>query len=133
MIRKARRSDLYQINEILSSSQFPKIGYRHLRDSCLVGVIDDRVRGVIWASVGKSGCQAHVDYFAVDPQYKGLGVRLALAGLKLMKNLGIETIVTTTHRSPARAEVLRVSQWIGLSFDRDLFHFGSALVSEMRK
>ena len=50
----------------------------------LVAEEDNKVIGCIWALVGMS-TQAHVDYFAVDPEYQSLHVGIEL--LKVMDKL----------------------------------------------
>lgn len=122
MIREARNSDLPEINAILDLQGFKPMTESHILDTCLVGVVAGEVRGVIWASVGKSKSMAYVDYFAVHPHNKGIGIKLALEGMDRMRKLGVKKLVSVVREHPEFKEALRINRWIGMKMEPDLFH-----------
>lgn len=124
MIRPAKLTDLAQINALLDRNGL--VGNflpEHLKEECWVGEIDGDIRGMIWASVSKSHFLAFVDYFAVDYDYKGLGVRLAQAGLKSLRDLGVKRVVSIIEDAPQFQEAMRINRFFGLKTDDRLFRF----------
>ncbi len=125
MIRTAFSSDLPEINELLAMHRFTPMTEDHLKDPCLVALVGGHVRGVIWASVGTSKSMAFIDYFAVNPNNKGLGTKLIMAGMSLMRRLGVKKVVSVIRAHPDFAEALRLNNWAGMKLESDLFHFAT--------
>ncbi len=125
MIREATASDLREINELLAMHHFVPMTEEHLKEPCLVAIVGGHVRGVIWASIGASKSIAYIDYLAVNPENKGLGVKLIVAGMAWMKRLGVRKVVSVIRQHPDFAEALRINRWAGMEIEKDLFHFAT--------
>ena len=58
---------------------------------------DDGIQGVVWAV--KTGTLALADYLVVTPEYRGsgLGARLLIKGLRILKELGVRHVRSSVH------------------------------------
>lgn len=124
-IRKAVLDDLKEMNTLLERNGFSgNLTADHMGEECLVGVSDGEIRGLIWASASRGGYLAFIDYFAVDRAYKGLGVKLALAGLRHLKSLGVKKIMSLVENSEKYKEAVKINKYFGMRCDPSrLFHF----------
>lgn len=131
MIRKAEKQDLKEINELLARQRLNLMTEAHLEDQCLVGDIDGKIRGVIWAGVTNSRFMACVDYFAVDSNYMGLGFRLARTGLKILNELGVKKLFTFVEDQKDRDLALRINERFGLKRENSLYFLLTGEIKEM--
>lgn len=94
MIRRAKRSDVDGINQLLASYGLQLIdqSYVNHRDVCLVAEIDGQIVGFLWAGLMRQNKTAYLDYFTVSREHakKGVGNALALACLSKFHKMGVE-------------------------------------------
>lgn len=133
MIRRARIKDLPEINELLTRNRLNPMTEAHLQDYCLVGEVDSKIRGVIWAGVTKSRLMAHIDYFAVDPNYIGLGFRLAKRGVKILNKLGIKKVLTFVENLEDREVSFKINNRFGLKCEKTMYYLFTGETKEMVK
>lgn len=130
MIRKAFPADAERINALLLRNGLkPDITENHLKEECLIGDIDGDIRGMIWLCISEARYLAFIDYFVVDPAYKGLGGRLAVNGLKLLQKKGVHRMVSVVENAPSLKEAKRINEFFGMQADERAFHFHMGRVS----
>jgi len=96
--RIAKPEDLEGCTEcIKSTGYFLPVDFKDIGGTVLLAEDKDGIQGVVWAC--RSGKLAFADYLAVTPKYQGsgLGARLLLKGIKVLKELGVDQIRTTVH------------------------------------
>jgi N-acetylglutamate synthase-like GNAT family acetyltransferase len=94
MIRRAKRADLAQINQLLNTYGLSTIdrSFVNHRDVALVAEIDGKVVGFVWAGLMRQNKTAYIDYFTVSKELskQGVGHTLARETLTLFNKLGVE-------------------------------------------
>lgn len=91
-IRLYDHKDYPEILNLLSACGVePPVEASDLSGVCLVSEEDGKVIGCVWALTGAS-TQAHIDYFAVDKDYreKHVGWLLIMAMDSVLKKLGVK-------------------------------------------
>lgn len=94
MIRRAKRADIAQINQLLQCYGLASIDHTYInhRDIALVAEADKRIVGFLWAGLMRQNKTAYLDYFTVSRDHaKGkVGQALALECLALFSKMGVE-------------------------------------------
>jgi GNAT superfamily N-acetyltransferase len=73
------------------------VNFADIGGSILLAEDDDGIQGVIWGC--RSGTLAFSDYLAVTPEFQGsgLGARLALKAMAIMRRLGVRQVRSWVH------------------------------------
>jgi ribosomal protein S18 acetylase RimI-like enzyme len=91
LIRPYKDKDYFEVYSLLSLCEVePPAKESDFKGVCYVAQDEQRIIGVIWALVGVS-TQAHIDYFAVHPEYQKthIGWNLVKTMENTLKKMGI--------------------------------------------
>ncbi len=92
IIRPYKRPDYDQAIELLKTCNVePPKEPSDLNGVCIVAEDEGKIVGVLWALVGLSTTQAHLDFFAVHPDYQSqhMGWSLLKAMDDILKKMGV--------------------------------------------
>lgn len=93
-IRRAKRADIDQINQLLGSYGLQTIdqSFVNHRDIALVAESEGQIVGFVWAGLMRQNKSAYLDYFTVSREHarQGVGHALARETLNRFKRMGVE-------------------------------------------
>ena len=102
--RIAQPEDFAVCAECVASTEYYRpVDFGDIGGTILLAEDVDGIQGVVWSC--RTGNLAFVDYLAVTPKYQGsgLGARLLLKGMAVLKKLGVREVRSWVHYDNHRA------------------------------
>jgi len=117
-IRRARKSDLTQINELCQTCRWTGITqpFINKRDLSLVVIDENQVVGFMWVGLMANGTVGYQDWYLVHPDHarKGVGTELAKRMTSIAKKKGVDVLFAHVEPTPSHDKVLINSKKIGM-------------------